>query len=417
MTDSSTQQQELNPLNVDVAIVGAGLVGLPVALALSAKGWSVALVDASEPPHTIHADVTGKDSRVPALGNDALAQRCTAINLGTQQWLSSQGLWSNIEPDACAISRVNVSHKGYFGATRLSAQEMDLAALGYVVNNRSFVHTLTQLCGDAPIQRLYNARVSSVDSCNDNLITLKIDGHTDLNTRLLVAADGINSVVRESTGLATTQVDYDQAAVLGMVKLNTAHDGRAFERFTASGPLALLPRPGPYMNFVDCLEPSEQADIEAMSDQQYLDRLQNRFGYRMGRFQDVGPRFVLPLLRIESESQIAHRTVLMGNAVRLLHPVGGQGFNLAIRDVEALVTLLDKKLVDDPGSDELLSQFSTSRESDQQSIVRLTDALARGFRGTASIPSHLRSGLLLGLDTLSPLRKQFAQKTMGVTGL
>jgi 2-octaprenyl-6-methoxyphenol hydroxylase len=171
------------------------------------------------------------------------------------------------------------------------------------------------------------------------------------------------------------------------------------------------------MNFVDCIEPSEQSAIEKMTDCDYLNRLQTRFGYRLGKFKQVGPRFVMPLMRIESDAQTSRRTALMGNAARLLHPVGGQGYNLSMRDVAELVRLLDKDVVPDPGADNLLSEFALARRADQQSIVRLTDMLARGFRGRAAIPGHLRSSALLGLDMITPLRKRFASKTMGVTGL
>jgi 2-octaprenyl-6-methoxyphenol hydroxylase len=154
-----------------------------------------------------------------------------------------------------------------------------------------------------------------------------------------------------------------------------------------------------------------------MTDDEYLARLQRRFGYRLGKFKQVGPRFVMPLMRIESDAQTSTRTVLMGNAVRLLHPVGGQGYNLAMRDVDELVKILNKASVSDPGAAGLLSEFALARCADQKSIVRLTDLLARGFRGQASIPGHLRSSALLGLDMITPLRKLFASKTMGVTGL
>jgi len=151
-----------------------------------------------------------------------------------------------------------------------------------------------------------------------------------------------------------------------------------------------------------------------MNDEQYLARLQQRFGYRLGRFQAVGPRFQTPLVRIEATEQIAPRTLLLGNAVRLLHPVGGQGFNLAMRDVAQLVQLLDAQRQGDPGSAELLSRFVELRKRDQSQVVHFTDLLARGFRGKASLPGHVRASALLALDAVAPLRQQFARRTMGV---
>jgi 2-octaprenyl-6-methoxyphenol hydroxylase len=402
--------------DVDIAIVGAGLVGLPLALGLSAQGWSVVLIEASKPLQSSASEGTIDASSRISIKESALRQRCTAMNVGTQQWLVRNGLWGCLAEDACTIERVNVSHKGYFGATRLQAAEFGLKALGYVVNNQNYVQHLRAACENSAIDLQFNARVVSVEH-DEHSVTLNMGNGASQKARLLIAADGINSVVRESTGIATSQVDYEQSAVLGMVELATPHGGIAHERFTQTGPLALLPRPGLFMNFVDCIAPSEQSTIEKMTDYEYLTRLQTRFGYRLGKFKHVGPRFVMPLLRIESEAQTSRRTVLMGNAVRLLHPVGGQGYNLSMRDVDELVKLLDKDVVSDPGADKLLTDFALARRADQKSIVRLTDMLARGFRGHASIPGHLRSTALLGLDMISPLRKQFASKTMGVTGL
>lgn len=404
-----TSNQHCN--SVDIAIVGAGLVGLPLALTLSSQGWSVVLIEASGSVQASVSQITVESSASAA----ALNQRCTALSRGTQQWLANKGLWAGIADDACAIKRVNVSHKGYFGATRLRASDYGFSALGYVINNQNYVEHLRAACNNSTLEIQFDARVARVEH-DKHSVTLHMVNGACQKAQLLVAADGINSVVRESTGIATAQVDYEQCAVLGMLELTSPHGGVAYERFTQSGPLALLPRPGLYMNFVDCIEPDEQADIAAMSDREYLMRLQTRFGYRLGRFKHVGARHIMPLLRIESDAQIADRTILIGNAARLLHPVGGQGYNLAMRDVDALVKLLGKDRVPDPGADELLSEFALARQADQQSIVALTDWLARGFRGYASLPGHLRSSALLGLDIIAPLRKQFAFKTMGILG-
>lgn len=415
MNGEGTEQSSGRSNDVDIAVVGAGLVGLPLALALSKQGWSVALIEASKPLQTVIADAAA-ESIPTEIKESALRQRCTALSVGTQQWLVRNGLWDSLADDACAIERVNVSHKGYFGATRLQAAEFGLSALGYVINNQNYVQHLRAECEHTNLNIQFDTRVVSVEH-DEQFVKLNMDNGVSQNARLLVAADGINSVVRESTGISTSQVDYGQAAVLGMIELTTAHNAIAYERFTQTGPLALLPRPGLFMNFVDCIEPCEQSTIEKMTDTEYLARLQTRFGYRLGKFKKVGPRFVMPLMRIESDAQISTRTVLMGNAVRLLHPVGGQGYNLAMRDVDELVKILDKASVSDPGVATLLSEFALARSNDQKSIVRLTDMLARGFRGHASIPAHLRSSALLGLDMITPLRKLFASKTMGVPGL
>lgn len=386
---------------VDIAIVGAGLVGVPLALTLARQGWSVALLDAGNAAAT--------DRPAPATG---LLQRCTALSLGTRQWFESCDLWSEVAVDACAIEQVHVSHKGYFGSTRLNAKELNADAVGYVVNNETFNAILLSQLQSSTIRYIPDARVSKVSYTDDSVSVHYAD--KTLNARLLVAADGVSSVVRESAGIGTRQVDYEQAAILGTVQLQGQHHNVAYERFTDSGPLALLPRPGQYMSVVDCLNPGEREQVSGLSDSHYLQRLQQRFGYRLGRFAAMGPRFATPLVRIEARQQIAQRTVLLGNAMRLLHPVGGQGYNLAMRDVAQLQELLVCDGNTDPGNASLLNRFVQLRQADQEVVVRFTDVLARGFRGKASLPAHARALGLVSLDTVAPLRQRFARRTMGL---
>jgi len=416
----------------DIVIVGAGLVGVPLAQVLAVQGWQVILLDAAGPMPASSTTTTASPSSeglsedvskdvskgAQALHTDApsyeLRQRCTAVSLGTRRWFERQGLWSAIADDAAAIRQVVVSHKGYFGTTRLQASEMGVDALGHVLNNRHLVDSLQPLLANAGVEQRTAARVVAVRQ-EDDCVQVQLHNGSSIKTRLLIAADGVGSVVRESVGISTTQVDYQQAAVLSMLKLADAHNDVAHERFTDSGPLALLPRKGPYMNVVDCIEPQEQAAMNELDDAAYLARLQQRFGYRLGRFEAVGPRLVLPLVRIEATAQTASRTVLLGNAMRLLHPVGGQGYNLAMRDVEVLLQLLERERGADPGDAGVLTEFAAARAPDQQRVVRFTDTLARSFRGQAALPGHVRSAALLGLDTLTPLRRRFARQSMGLS--
>ena len=388
--------------NVDLAIVGAGLVGTPLANVLARQGWSVALLDAGN-----QADRNRAGNAQP------LTERCTALSLGSRQWLERQGLWAELAGDACAIQQVHVSHKGYFGSTRLDASELDADAVGYVLANASLNSALIEQLSHTRVQYVPDACVNSVVQCDD-FVQIGF-GEQRLNARLLIAADGVSSTVRESVGIHNKQVDYDQYAALGTVQLNRPHRHIAYERFTASGPLAFLPRPGARMSFVDCMDPADRELVSSMTDEQYLARLQQRFGYRLGRLAAVGPRLLTPLVRIEASEQVASRVVLLGNAMRLLHPVGGQGFNLALRDVAQLCNLLSKHLSGDPGEPALLNTFVRLREKDQRQVVSFTDVLARGFRGRAALPAHLRSLGLLTLDSATPLRQRFAQRTMGVS--
>lgn len=404
----------------DIVIVGAGMVGTPLALALAADGWQVELLDAGtgeneQAVRTPGGDLPLGNEAMRLADREALRQRCTALSLGSRRWFAAQGLWSAVADQAAPIRQVHVSHKGYFGTTRLDAADYGADAVGHVVNNDHFNHALLALVRESRISHRTDATVQSVSHHGDH-VEVHLQTGSSIRTRLLLAADGVRSVVRESVGIGTTQVDYQQAAILCMLRLAGEHHGVAYERFTDSGPLALLPRNEPYMSVVDCIDTAEQADLNDCDDQAYLDRLQSRFGYRLGRFDAVGPRLVLPLLRIEATAQVAPRTVLLGNAMRLIHPVGGQGYNLAIRDIEALVRLLAEQRGEDPGDPALLQQFVDCRRPDQRRVVRQFDLLARGFRGRASLPGHLRSAALLGLDIVSPLRRHFARSAMGLPG-
>ncbi len=398
------------PPIADIVIVGAGLVGVPLAQVLAVQGWQVVLLDAGGATDQ-HA-TNNVDTELSSDQN-ALRQRCTALSLGTQRWFARHQLWSLIAMDAAPIKQVCVSHKGYFGATRLSADELGAEAVGFVVNNTHLTQSLMQALRATTVHHRINSRVLSVSHHAEH-VEIHVEQGAPVKARLLIAADGASSVVRESVGIHTRQVDYDQVASLGTLKLNKDHNGIAYERFTPSGPLALLPRTGRYMSFVDCMDPEDQDYVAQLDSERFLARLQSRFGYRLGRFAAVGPRVVTPLLRIEATSQIAERTVLLGNAARLLHPVGGQGYNLAMRDLAELMQILGAHRDTDPGQSQLLERFVRARQSDQQQIVKFTDVLARAFRGQATLPAHIRSAALLGLDITSPLRNRFARRTMGL---
>jgi len=412
----------------DIVIVGAGLVGTPLSLALSRRGFSVTLIDRGP---LIGGQKSGDEN--------PLLQQCTALSRSSQLWFAANGLWASIADDASAITRVHVSQRGYFGATRMDAQELGLDALGFVVNNRHMLDSLRQQLPQSEVTHLADTeihRVTSLETSSDqstgkvtdsDSVTVHCkcgDEHIDVNARLLIATDGVTSTVRESLGIAQQHTDYSQVGILGSLELHDSHGNTAYERFTDTGPLAMLPRGERHMSFVECIDEQNRSLLEAKSDDEYRHHLQSRFGYRLGIIKEVGPRFFTPLLRIEARSQIATRSLLLGNAARLLHPVAGQGYNLAIRDIEGLLSLFDEESTHeavssgdvefDPGSSALLTTFVSRRKKDQQAVVSLTDALARSFRGSAALPSHVRSLGLMGLDAFTPLRRGFARRSMGL---
>ena len=381
----------------DIAIVGGGLVGTPLAIMLARQGWSVSLLEQHEPTTPIPG----------SRGYTALSHACVQLLKGWQ-------LWEHAAVDACAIRQVHVSHKGYFGVTRIDSKQHGVNALGYVVDNAHFLESFQRALVDSSVHRLHGARVTQVINKDhaSQVHFVQDEQEQCLSCKLLIAVDGVSSLLREAAGIGTQHTDYDQVGILGAVHLTQAHNHIAYERFTPSGPLALLPRPDNTASFVYGINPAMRDEMEALSDDAFLDRLQDAFGYRLGKFERVTKRIYVPLVRIEAARQVAERLVLLGNAMRLLHPVAGQGYNLAMRDVEQLVQLL-ADLSCDPGNANQLAEFADSRLQDHQQVVRMTDFLARGFRGSASLPAHIRALGLLGLDRVAPLRNRFVQSSMG----
>jgi len=390
---------------VDIAIVGGGLVGTPLAIMLARQGWSVALLEQKT-----------QNKQNPG------SKGYTALSDYTVQVLNAHQLWSQAAVDACPIRKVHVSHKGYFGSTCINGAQHGVNALGYVVDNALFLNSFQPALKESAVIRLSGAEVVSVEreqDCARVHYTFDSDSkprsHPDSHSvecKLVVAVDGVSSLLRDAAGIATRHTDYDQVGVLGAVQLSQAHHEVAYERFTASGPLALLPLPGNCASFVYCISPDMRDSLNSVNDADFLDVLQREFGYRLGKFDGVSKRVFVPLVRIEAVQQHAHRLLLMGNAMRLLHPIAGQGYNLAMRDVSELIAVLNNTAID-PGGPRLLQTYASSRVADHKRVVRMTDLLARTFRGHASLPAHLRALGLLGLDRLPVLRNRFTRQSMG----
>ena len=410
---------EIVAINVqtDIVIVGAGLVGTPLSLALSRLGFSVTLIDRESTQFDVSNNTEAETTSNP------LHQQCTAMSLGSQRWFAAHDLWAGIASDATAIEQVHVSQRGFFGATRMSASEFGVDAVGYVVNNRNMLRSLRALLSRSDVKHLSSTEFHRLEPGDDNdrdIVTVQCkqgEKTIAVQAKLLIAADGVTSAVRESLGIAQQHSDYSQFGILGNVELSNAHGHIAYERFTDAGPLAMLPRGSHHMSFVECVSEDDKDTLQALSDDAYCSHLQSRFGHRLGVIERVGPRFFTPLVRIEATKQIADRALLLGNAARLLHPIAGQGYNLAIRDIECLLSLLANASESDLqslGSNSLLHDFVRQRQGDQQAVVRMTDILARSFRGSASLPSHVRSLGLMGLDSFAPLRQGFARRSMGL---
>ncbi|MCU0760418.1 MAG: 2-octaprenyl-6-methoxyphenyl hydroxylase [Steroidobacteraceae bacterium] len=377
---------------VDVAIVGGGLVGASLAVALGPLGLRVALVEGVAPEA---ASQPSFDDRTTALGN------------GTRRVFESLGLWATLAPQAAPIRRIHVSDAGRFGFARLEAAEHGIEAFGYVITNRVIGAALRERLATLPqLELRMPARVAAVETSGDASM-LAVEPGRALRARLVVAADGAHSLVRSASGLGARVEDYGQVALVAHVRAAQPGDGTAYERFTPDGPIAVLPLHDGALGVVWTLAPAEADRVMALDDRSYLAALQQAVSWRAGRFLQVGRRNAYPLRLTRALETVAPRTVLVGNAAQGLHPVAGQGFNLGLRDAATLADVLAEHLgrgARDCGAPEVLQEFAARRRSDRDGVTRFTDGLVKLF-GDGRPGFGVARDLGLLLFDLSPTAK------------
>jgi 2-octaprenyl-6-methoxyphenol hydroxylase len=398
---------------VDVAIIGGGMVGASLAVALAGTGISTMLVEGTAPGSKTQPSF---DDRTTALGN------------ASRRIFQGLGVWERIAPEAAAIRTIHVSDAGRFGFARLNAAEQGIDAFGYVVPNRIIGAALWErLQSTKDVILRVPARPEQVE-IGDPGVTFRVGGES-VSARLVVAADGAHSVVRAAASIEADVEDYDQIAIVANVAADRPHDGTAYERFTQSGPLAVLPlHDGSYGVIWTCA-PARAAAVLSFDNNTYLRELQDRFGWRAGRFVRAGVRASYPLKLTRAATTVATRTVLIGNAAQALHPVAGQGFNLGLRDAAMLAEVIVRAGLDasrrdgsaasvgaDVGSTELLRQFAVWREGDRSGVVRFTDGLVKMFADTRPGAAALRNFGLLLFDLSPPAKSALARVSAGFAG-
>lgn len=390
--------------NVDVAIVGGGMVGASLALALSGTGVSVMLIETVAPGAAAQPSF---DDRTTALGN------------ASRRIFEGLGVWGSIAPQAAAIRTIHVSDAGRFGFARLKAAEQGVESFGHVVANRIIGAALWQaLAGASGVSLRMPAHVQEVVIGADAVrLTVRDDAGptSQVSARLVVAADGAHSSIRGAAGIQASVEDYGQVAITANIAADRAHDGTAYERFTPAGPLALLPLFDGNFGIVWTAVPERATEILALSDSAFLDELQRRFGWRAGKFVRVGRRASYPLRLTRSATSIATRAVLIGNAAQALHPVAGQGFNLGLRDAAMLAELLAGPH-GDPGAPEMLERFAGWRTQDRTGVIRFTDGLVKLFGDARPGVGIARNFGLLLLDLAPPAKSALARVGAGFGG-
>jgi 2-octaprenyl-6-methoxyphenol hydroxylase len=348
--------------------------------------------------------------------------RSTAIAEGSRRILDAIGVWPRVAADATAIRSIHVSDRGRFGVTRLSAAEHGVPALGYVVENRVLGGALWQTLERAQRLELI-APAQVVDAaCEGGVMRVHIERagmpRASLAARLLVVADGAHSTLRERLGVEAERRDYEQVAIVANVTPRRPHQHVAYERFIDSGPLALLPLGNGRCAVVWTVWAEEAPEILALDDAAFLDRLQRAFGHRLGAFIQTGARSAWPLELVTAREQTGERFAVLGNAAHSLHPVGGQGFNLALRDVAVLAELIAEAISKraDPGDADVLERYTQWRHDDQSRSVDFTDGVVRLFTNPFLPVRAARSAGLLALDLIPPAKAALARQTMGLAG-
>jgi 2-octaprenyl-6-methoxyphenol hydroxylase len=388
----------------DIAIVGGGLAGASLAIALAPLGYAIKVIEA----------VAFKASDQPSYDDRTLAMSHSSCRI-----LSAIGLWEQLEDDATAIRKIYVSELDRPGCVVLDAAEMDLTEFGHVVEARRFGAIVTaQLEQAENIELISPARVTEIETGETNT-TLHLEsenGTEELPARLVVAADGANSFIRTHLQIPTETRDYGQTAVICNITPEQAHAGRAFECLTSTGPFAVLPHTGIRCGLVWCVASDEAQGLLELDDATFLGRAEERFGDHLGAFLKAGKRTAYPLKLVRAKEDVRDRLVLLGNAAHAIHPVGAQGFNLALRDVAVLAEILADDENNDPGQRGLLDQYSRWRKQDQRGTIATSDGMTRLFAHPSMLAAGLRTSGLIAHALLPSLRRRSALQAMGYRG-
>ncbi|WP_022950187.1 2-octaprenyl-6-methoxyphenyl hydroxylase [Methylohalobius crimeensis] len=390
----------------DVLIVGGGLAGASLALALEPLGLKIALVEA-----------------IPATQRSASpsGDRALALAKGSVEIFQELGIWSEVRSRATPIEHIQVSDRGHFGKTRLHARDMGVEAFGQVIAARDLEAALAGACERGGMEILCPARVSGLEVVSDavEVSLLRDEQALHCRARLVVAADGGQSKVRQWVGIGQQVHHYGQIALVSTVRSELPHHFTAYERFTPSGPLALLPLTRGNSALIWTHSIKEARMAQAMPTDRFEQRLQKTFGWKLGRLNLVVPVRGFPLRLIRADRLFSERVALVGNAAHQLHPVAGQGFNLGLRDVAVLARLLTEQVQrkGDPGAFTLLERYARLRASDHNRIIGFSDGLVRWFLPSLPPLALARNLGLVALDHWMYGKRAFARHAMGMAGV
>ena len=386
----------------DVVIVGGGLVGASLAIALVRQGVEVGLVEAAPA------------GQMPAVFD----QRNLSFAAATVNALTALGVMQQLRTPTGPIRRIHISRQGDFGRVRLEAQDYGRATFGQVVVARDFGEALeARLAGLSQLTRYRPARF--VDFAPDEaghraLRIADAEGERTLHARLVVAADGTRSAVREALGIGVDEHDYGQTLLVARVRATQAPDGTAYERLGDDGPTALLPRGDRHWGVVHGVAREQAETVAALDDAAWLARLQRAVGWRIGRLVASGERSAYPIARVVAQRLVADRAVVLGNAAQTIHPIGAQGFNLGLRDALTLAEEIARG--DDPGAASRLAAYAARRREDRERTLAFSDGLARLTANPSPLLKPVRSAGLVAMEAQPSLQALLVGGAMGFRG-
>lgn len=396
-----------------VVIVGGGMVGLSLSLMLAKANIRVKLLEAIQYPDLSESELHHYHSSFDAR-NSALSRRSVEI-------YNKLGLWARLQEYATPIRQVHITEEGGFGKARLLAEQENVENFGQVIENAWLGRVLlSEVKKNNLIELIDGIEVTALTQ-NEKQVTVQAkrkQENIQIQSQLVVAADGRDSFCRQALGVDASVYDYEQVAIVTTVQTSKPHHHVGFERFSALGPLALLPLPGENRRSVvwPVKKGTEEQWLGSENDQKFLDALQHTYGGRAGKFEKTGKRFCYPLSQVLSHKQAIGRVVLMGNAAHTIHPVAGQGFNLCLRDADVLVRFLSNhlKTSGDIGDQELLKAYEQARLIDQQRVIKFCDTVVRGFSHQNPVLKFVRNTGLIAFDIIPGIKPIVATYAMGL---
>jgi 2-octaprenyl-6-methoxyphenol hydroxylase len=397
-----------NVHKTEILIVGSGMVGSSLAIALSGAGFKVVLVDQVKPAVQLGSEFDG---------------RASAIAATPQKMLCQIGIWQHLKKNFMPIKDIRVADGGSRLFLHYKHEDVLYEALGFMVENRHFRHAcIAKIIKDKNILFLAPSTIDKI-SCGVGGVSAILTDGTKIDANLVVGADGRGSQVRKIAKISCTRRSYNQTAIVLTVDHTLSHNNVAHEHFLPAGPFAILPlrgaRGAKNRSSIVWTENSERAKvIMNLSQANFTNEFNHRFGEHLGDTTFVGPRWSYPLSYQYVETRVSQRLALVGDAAYGIHPIAGQGLNLGLRDVAALAEVLTdaRRLGLDIGNTTILEKYQSWRGFDSAVMLATTDVLNRLFSNDISPIKEFRDFGLAAINKLSPVKNFFMLHAMGSSG-